>query len=127
VPSAQVDFIVSTVQAEPDGAGSLAAVDVIDVESLHFLSHDTVWSALPGFNAANYAAKRSLPPAAKMSAVTTKVVSPAVPAAAEPVLGSRRHHLFLMVPQMAGCSRRRAFCRSSAVVPPQMPWIGGLA
>ena len=40
VLSAQVDFIVSTVQAEPDGASRLAAVDVIDVESLHFLSHD---------------------------------------------------------------------------------------
>ena len=40
VLSVQVDFIVSTVQAEPDGAGSLAAVDVVDVESLHFLSHE---------------------------------------------------------------------------------------
>ena len=40
VLSAQVDFIVNAVQAEPDGASSLAAVDVIDVESLHFLSHE---------------------------------------------------------------------------------------
>ena len=29
----QVDFVVSTVQVEPDGAGSLAAVDVIDVQT----------------------------------------------------------------------------------------------
>src|SRR5580704_4726822 len=40
VLGAQVDFIAHAVQAEPDGACGLAAVDVVDVEGLYFLSHE---------------------------------------------------------------------------------------
>jgi hypothetical protein len=40
VLSAQVDFVAHAVEAEPDGACGLAAVDVVDVEGLYFLSHE---------------------------------------------------------------------------------------
>src|ERR1700733_8715824 len=40
VLSGQVDFIAHAVEAEPDGACSLAAVDVVDVEGLYFLNHE---------------------------------------------------------------------------------------
>ena len=47
---AQVDLIVGAAQREADGPLGIAAVDVINVEGLHFLGHAA--APFPGSNVA---------------------------------------------------------------------------
>jgi hypothetical protein len=42
VRGAEVDFVFRAVEAEPDGSGRLAAVEVIDEQRLNLLSHEII-------------------------------------------------------------------------------------